>query len=247
MTGSGPHDTALWLAILTITGAVACCPAAAADQSSTSPVDSRLRISVGADGRPERSGHAPTKSAKGLPSAPRFTDVPTAPVPARPRLAAADNEPSTHSPAISRQRTTSGRRPGTTTEATRPVLSRAIEPPRRPRLVQVGDRAATTVSPAPHEFRWAATLSEPRPVAPQISAPTNAVSISSTGDDAVPLPLVAGSGSDVPAVLRSDIVDAAAVPGSVAMLMVVVIGVAVGYRQARRNDAAGTDVMRFIS
>lgn len=281
MTGSSRHDAALWLAIMTMAGAVACCPPAMADPSPTSPVDSRPGASAGADGRVARFGHTSAKSPKGLPSSPSVGDVPAAPaqapgktvrrtpggadfeaerpaakaaepsdseMSARPGRAPAGQESSTGSRAVPRQRTASGRRPSTSTEATRRASRLPIDSPEKPHRVQVSGHAATTLSPTvAHELRWDATPSDERPDAPQLSAPTNRVSIRSSIADLARLPLVIGPDSDSPVALRGDLVNAAAVPGSVAMLMVVAIGVALGYRQAKRHDVAGSDVMRFIS
>lgn len=163
--------------------------------------------------------------------------------PARPGPVPAKTESS-----ISRQRSASARRPSTAWEPTKPTLPPALHAPDKPHRVRANDAAATTVSlAAANELRWEATSFDERPDALQLSAPTNGVSVSSPIDDVARSPLMTGSGSDVPVALGSDVVNAAAVPGSVAMLMVVGIGVALGYRQTKQHDVAGVDVMRFIS
>ncbi|SEA49217.1 hypothetical protein SAMN04488580_10375 [Mycobacterium sp. 283mftsu] len=276
MTGSSRHDAALWLAIMTMAGAVACCPPAMADPSPTSPVDSRPGASAEADGRVARFGHTSAKSPKGLPSSPSVGDVPAAPTQApgktvrrtpggadieaeRPAAKAAEpsqaealarpgSAPTKTKSSTSRRRSASGRRPRTRSEATKPTLPPALHSPDKSHRVPVSGHAATTLSPTvAHELRWDATPSDERPDAPQLSAPTNRVSIRSSIADLARLPLVIGPDSDSPVALRGDLVNAAAVPGSVAMLIVVAIGVALGYRQAKRHDVAGSDVMRFIS
>lgn len=276
MTGPSRHDAALWLAIMTMAGALACCPPAMADPSPTSPVDSRPGASAEADGRAERFGHSSAKSPKGLPSSPSVGDVPAAPAqapgktvrrtpggadfeaerpaakaaepnqaeaPARPGPASAKTESST-----SRRRSAPDRRPSTRSEATKPTLPPALHSPDKSHWVQVSGHAATTLSPTvAHELRWDATPSDERPDAPSRSAPTSGISVSSPLADLARLPLVIGPDSDSPVALRGDLVNAVAVPGSVAMLMVVAIGVALGYRQAKQHDVAGAHVMRFIS
>jgi hypothetical protein len=94
---------------------------------------------------------------------------------------------------------------------------------------------------------WGARPSVERLDVQPLSAPTNGISASSPLNDIVRLPLNAAPDSDVPAALGGDIFRSTAVPGSVALLVIVVVGVAFGYRQARQHDAAGVDVMRFIS
>lgn len=269
MTGPSRHDAALWLAIMTMAGALACCPPAMADPSPTSPVDSRPGASAEADGRVARFGHTSAKSPKGLP-APHVAGALAAPTPslaktdaerpaaktaepsdsetsARPGRAPARKESSTGSRAVPRQRTASGRRPSTSTEATRRASRPPIDSPEKPHRVPLSDHATTGSPVAPHELVWGTTPSDDRPDAPPRSAPTSGISVSSPLADLARLPLVIGPDSDSPVALRGDLVNAAAVPGSVAMLLVVAIGVALGYRQAKRHDVAGADVMRFIS
>ncbi len=76
---------------------------------------------------------------------------------------------------------------------------------------------------------------------------TTGFSITSPVDDVARLSFAAGADSNIPVALSTDRFRSTAVTGSVAMLMVVVVGVAFGYRQARQHDAAGVDVVRFMS
>lgn len=92
-----------------------------------------------------------------------------------------------------------------------------------------------------------ATASDERPDTPPHSAPGNRINISSPVDDDAVLALVAGPEWELRVALDGDVASSAAIPGSVAMLMVVAVGVALGYRQAKQHDVGRADVMRFIS
>lgn len=254
MTRSRRQDTALCLAILAMAGVVGCCPLAAAEPSPSSPVDSPPRVAKEAGGRAERSGHSSAKSPKHLPSTSDVTNVPAAPTPnpgktVRPAVKTAEpsHAEATVPRAASRHRAASGRRPststGTTRRAARPVIDSSAKRHRPP----VNDHATTGSPAASHELNWDATASDERPDTPPHSAPANRINISSPVDDDAVLPLVAGPEWELRVALGGDVASSAAIPGSVAMLMVVAVGVALGYRQAKQHDVGRADVMRFIS
>jgi hypothetical protein len=158
-------------------------------------------------------------------------------------FASPNNEPASDSAAFGGQpQRASSRRPSVTQESGRSALLPAIETSNRWHDWKAVGCAITTDSPA-IESRWKVTSSAEWWAPPALSAQAVGIGVRSPLDDVAQIM----PDSHTLVALRGELSDPTALPGSVAMLMIVVVGIAIGYRQARQHDAAGVDTIRYMS